>query len=181
MSFKCTSLLLCSKLVQLITKLPKFWSTLCALKVSNVVRILVLDSLHFPIFLENCQKEKCIRNGILRRRKHLKSSNNKYQLHLRENGNLVLACGGRPIWSSYTTHNAVDFLYFDEDGKNLVLYGKDNSIIWRALTTELAKKLVVQDDGKLVLYNACNTSIWERGNKKKCLKGLVRSIFCRSI
>ena len=134
-----------------------------------------MNSLHFWLFSEKCQGEKCSRNGILRRNKYLESSNGKYQLHLRENGNLVLTCGARAIWTSYTTNNTVDFLYFDEDGTNLILLGKDNSTIWRAPMTRLGKRLVLQDDGKLVLYNSCNRSIWEKGNKN-CPKGLFRSI-----
>ena len=133
--------------------------------------VLVLNFLHFWLFLENCQDEKCIRNGILRREKYLQSRNGQYKLHLRKNGNLVFTCRARTIWTSQTVNNTVDFLYFDEDGTNLILRGKDNSTIWRAPTTRLGKKLVLQDDGKLVLYNSCNTSIWEIGNKI-CSEGL---------
>ena len=129
-----------------------------------------MNSLHFWLFSEKCQGDKCRRNGILRRNKYLESRNGKYQLHLRENGNLVLTCGARVIWTSYTINNTVDFLYFDEDGTNLILRGKD-STIWRAPTTRLGKELVLQDNGKLVLYNSCNTSIWEKGNKN-CSEGL---------
>ena len=111
----------------------------------------------------------------MRRGRNLKSRNGRYQLHLRENGNLVLTCKERTMWTSHTINNTVDFLYFDEDGTNLILRGKDNSTIWRAPTTRLGKKLVLQDDGKLILYNSCNTSIWEEGNKN-CPEGLVESI-----
>ena len=112
-----------------------------------------------------------MRNGILRREKYLQSRNGQYKLHLRKNGNLVFTCRARTIWTSQTVNNTVDFLYFDEDGTNLILRGKDNSTIWRAPTTRLGKKLVLQDDGKLVLYNSCNTSIWEIANKI-CSEGL---------
>ena len=139
--------------------------------VLTLLLVLVLDFLHFWLFLENCQDEKCIRNGILRREKYLQSRNGQYKLHLRKNGDLVFTCRVITIWTSQTVNNTVDFLYFDEDGTNLILRGKDNSTIWRAPTTRLGKKLVLQDDGKLVLYNSCNTSIWEIGNKI-CSEGL---------
>ena len=139
--------------------------------VLTLLLVLVLNFLHFWLFLENCQDEKCIRNGILRREKYLQSRNGQYKLHLRKNGNLVFTCRARTIWTSQTVNNTVDFLYFDEDGTNLILRGKDNSTIWRTPTTRLGKKLVLQDDGKLVLYNSCNTSIWEIGNKI-CSEGL---------
>ena len=139
--------------------------------VLTLLLVLVLNFLHFWLFLENCQDEKCIRNGILRREKYLQSRNGQYKLHLRKNGDLVFTCRVITIWTSQTVNNTVDFLYFDEDGTNLILRGKDNSTIWRAPTTRLGKKLVLQDDGKLVLYNSCNTSIWEIGNKI-CSEGL---------
>ena len=63
-------------------------------------------------------------------------------------------------------------MYFDEEGISLILRGKDNSTVWRAHSTGLGKELVLQDDGKLVLYNSCNTSVWEIGDNKKCRKGL---------
>ena len=106
------------------------------------------------------------------RGKYLQSKNSTYRLHLRRNGNLVLTCKKRPIWTSFTSNNTVDFLYFDEEGISLILRGKDNSTVWRARSTGLGKELVLQDDGKLVLYNSCNTSIWEIGDSKKCQKGL---------
>ena len=137
----------------------------------TLLLVLVLNFLHFWLFLENCQDEKCMRNGILRREKYLQSRNGQYKLHLRKNGNLVFTCRARTIWTSQTVNNTVDFLYFDEDGTNLILRGKDNSTIWRAPTTRLGKKLVLRDNGKLVLYNSCNTSIREKGNKI-CSEGL---------
>ena len=106
------------------------------------------------------------------RGKYLQSRNGTYKLHLRENGNLVLTCKKRPIWTSSTSNNTVDFLYFDEEGISLILRGKDNSTVWRARSTGLGKELVLQDDGKLVLYNSCNLSIWEIGDNKKCREGL---------
>ena len=139
--------------------------------VLTLLLVLVLNFLHFWLFLENCQDEKCIRNGIFRREKYLQSRNGKYQLHLRKNGNLVFTCVARTIWTSQTVNNTVDFLYFDEDGINLILCQKDNSIIWRAPTTRPGKKLVLQDDGKLILYNSCNATIWEKGNQI-CSEGL---------
>ena len=141
-----------------------------------IIRDLVFNCLHFWLFLGNCFDEKCMNNGILRRGENLQSRNGKYQLHLRKNGNLVLSCGSRTRWTSYTVNNTVDFLYLDEYGTNLILRGKDNSTIWRAPTTRLGAKLVVEDNGKLVLYNNCNTSIWEKGNNRSCSEGLVQSI-----
>ena len=57
--------------------------------VLTLLLVLVLNFLHFWLFLKNCQDEKCMRNGILRREKYLQSRNGQYKLHLRKNGNLV--------------------------------------------------------------------------------------------
>ena len=135
-----------------------------------VVCVSIFDSLDLLSFLGNCQKEKCFRNEILARGKYLQSRNGRYKLYLRKNGNLVLTCKERPIWTSFTSNSTVNFLYFDEEGTSLILRGKDNSTVWRAPSTGLGKELVLQDDGKLVLYNSCNTSVWEINGK--CRKGL---------
>ena len=129
-------------------------------------------SFTFILILGNCQNEKCFRNEILAREKYLKSRNSIYKLYLRRNGNLVLTCQERPIWTSFTSNNTVDFLYFDEEGISLIIRGKDKNTVWRAHSTGLGKELVLQDDGKLVLYNSCNTRVWEIGDNKKCREGL---------
>ena len=113
---------------------------------------------------------KCIRNGILRKGRNLVSK--IYKLNLKENGNLVLTCHNRPIWTSNTSNKGVDFLYFDREGTSLALRRKDNSNVWKIQTAALGKELVLQEDGKLVLYNSCNTSIWEKGGEKLCKEGL---------
>ena len=104
--------------------------------------------------------------------KYLQSRNSIYKLYLRRNGNLVLTCNERPIWTSFTSNNTVAFLYLDEEGISLILRGKNNNTIWRAQTKGLGKELVLQDNGKLVLYNSCNRSVWEIGDNRKCREGL---------
>ena len=81
-------------------------------------------SLHLCSFLEKCQKDKCFRNGVLKKEKFLLSKNGKYGFYLRRNGNLVLTCGGRPIWTSLTINDTVDYLHFNKKGTSLVLRGK---------------------------------------------------------
>ena len=122
-------------------------------------------------------KDKCFRNGVLKKEKFLRSKNGKYVFYLRKNGNLVLTCGGRPIWTSLTINDTVDYLHFNKKGTSLVLRGKDNSTIWRARSIRQGKELVLQDDGRLVLYNCCNNSIWEKGNNRKCQTGIFQFIY----
>ena len=149
----------------------------------------------FPIqFLENCQNERCTRNGILKRGNFLESSNGKYRLYLREAGYLDLTCGETTIWNTNPIKNFnVDFFYFDKDGLHLVLHGKDGKNLflygnnkdstWKAKLTGQVKALVLHDDGNLVLSDACNKSIWETGTSQdfKCSKGLNELVFVRNI
>ena len=136
----------------------------------------------FPVFnfrflsfffsiLEICQLDTCTRHGILRKGKYLKSNNGKYQLFLRENGNLVLTCNGRPLWSSNTVNNNVDYLYLNKDSSSLILIGKDGRSVWKAKTWGEATRMVLQDDGDLVLYSRCNTTVWNTGTYGKCEEG----------
>lgn len=123
-------------------------------------------------FLENCQFDRCTHGGILKTGNYLESKNKKYRLYLRKNGNLVVACGGRAMWSSLTIDDMVDFLYFEKEGLNLILHGKDNSTIWRMPARGKGHTLLLLDDGNLVLYNHCNKSVWEAGSNKNCPTGL---------
>ena len=131
------------------------------------------NSSHLHSFSDNCHKDRCIRNGILRKGKYLESRNRRYRFYLRENGNLVLTCDKRPIWISFTKNDNVDFLHFNEEGTKFILRGKDNRTVWSAFSSGQGKELVLQDNGMLVLYNFCNEIIWEKGNSQKCQTGLV--------
>ena len=129
--------------------------------------------MHLCLFLENCLKGRCIHNRILRKGKGLKSRNEGYQFYLRGNGNLVLICEGRPIWTSFTIDDNVDFLYFNKEDNRLHLCGKDSSTKWSAFSLGRSKKIVLQDNRELVVYNLYNESNWKKGNSKKCHAGLV--------
>ena len=82
-------------------------------------------------FTENCVGNNCSANGILKRGKYLESTTGICRLKVQENGNLEIFCQNVSVWETKTINNNVDFLYFDSKG-NLVLFGKDKSIIWTA-------------------------------------------------
>ena len=58
-------------------------------------------------------------------------------------------------------------MYFDQHG-NLVIFGKDDSILWSAGIGQNAEKLVMQDDGNVVLYKDDGRSVWATGTNDKC-------------
>ena len=80
---------------------------------------------------------------------------------------MEIFCQNVSIWETKTIYNNVDFLYFDPNG-NLVLFGKDESIIWAAGIGLDATKLIMQDDGNLVLYKDDDQSVWSTGTNNKC-------------
>ena len=56
-----------------------------------------------------------------------------------------------------------------------MIYRKDKSIAKNLLTefqsTVRAEKLILQDDGNLVLYNDANAAIWSTDTPGKCITG----------
>ena len=64
-------------------------------------------------------------------------------------------------------------MYLKKDGK-LVLYGKDESdvCIWCENSVFEPQKLVLQNDGNLVLLNEFNTVEWASATDSVCDQGL---------
>ena len=110
--------------------------------------------------------------------KYLQSRNGKYRLHFQNSG-LHLSCGSKTIKRYGFTNN--EALYLDAEGLSLVLLNSrlditdgfyKSVIIWKAGTRGRANKLVLQDNGNLVLINACNETLWETESAGECPEGL---------
>jgi LysM domain len=83
----------------------------------------------------------------------LVSNNGAYTLTLQDDGNLVLASRGTPLWASSTSGQDVVRAEVQSDG-NFVLYTADKPI-WHSDTKGKKNvRLVLQDDRNLVLYAA---------------------------
>lgn len=125
-------------------------------------------------FLGNCYKNQCIRNGILSKGDILQSESGKYQLKLQTNGKLEIICEGYVIWSPISgTDNDVAVLYFKNDG-SLGLYREDNSSVWTPgidTSTKHPQKLVLENDGRLVLSDNKSENIWDSNTADKCSRG----------
>ena len=117
---------------------------------------------------------------------YLQSNNGKYQLDFQNSG-LHLSCGSNTIWKSGFSKNQA--LYFDSDGSTLVLLnrkiGFDNHVsswfyksvpLWNANTGRQANKLVLQDDGNLVLSNDYDEIMWHANTSGACHAGLKQLI-----
>ena len=99
----------------------------------------------------------------------LNSPNGDYSLAMQTDGNLVLYCNKKALWSTNTHGKIVSGgLTFQTDG-NLVLYDPTRKPLWHSGThgTE-ASKMVLQDDGNLVLYTDGNEAVWATGTNGKC-------------
>jgi LysM repeat protein len=83
----------------------------------------------------------------------LVSNNGAYTLTLQDDGNLVLASRGTPLWASSTNGQDVVRAEVQPDG-NFVLYTADKPV-WHSDTKGKKNvRLVLQDDRNLVLYAA---------------------------
>ena len=129
-------------------------------------------------FLGNCKNDTCARNGLLIAGKHLLSRNGKYRLDFQNSG-LHLSCGSKTIKTYGFTNN--EALYLDAEGLSLVLLNSRGNIvdglhksviIWKADTRGRANKLVLQDNGNLVLINECNETLWNTETAGECPEGL---------
>ena len=133
-----------------------------------------------------------MRGGILRAGKYLESNNRKYRLDFQNSG-LHLRCGSTTIWKHGFSQN--EALYFDSEGLTLVLLNTAREVrrlaglifvsdfpqmnlfyksvvIWNASTGGYTNKLVLQDDGNLVLSNGYNKTMWETKTSGACPAGL---------
>ncbi len=83
----------------------------------------------------------------------LVSNNGAYTLTLQDDGNLVLASWGKPLWATSTNGQEVVRAEVQTDG-NFVLYTADKPV-WHSDTKGKKQvRLVLQDDRNLVLYAA---------------------------
>ena len=83
----------------------------------------------------------------------LTSPNGAYTVTLQDDGNLVLAARGAPVWATGTNGQPVVRAEVQTDG-NFVLYTPDKPV-WHSDTRGKKNvRLVLQDDRNLVLYAA---------------------------
>ncbi|OBK19512.1 LysM peptidoglycan-binding domain-containing protein [Mycobacterium asiaticum] len=83
----------------------------------------------------------------------LVSNNGAYTLTLQDDGNLVLASRGKPLWSTSTNGQEVVRAEVQRDG-NFVVYTADKPIWHTDTKGKKQVRLVLQDDRNLVLYAA---------------------------
>ena len=139
--------------------------------------MLNLDQLSFrnTFFLGNCYQNQCIHNGILNKGDIVQSESAKYQLKLKHNGKLETICEGSVIWSPLkdSDTDSVTRFYFKNES-SLGVYLEDESPVWTPdidLSNKYFQKLVLENDGRLVLSDNKSENIWESKSDGKCRKG----------
>ena len=119
-----------------------------------------------------CHNNLCHPNEILEKGSSIESKNGVYKLILRESGKLELMCNDTSLWSSETKNPDVDVFQYQSNG-NLVIRKADGTCLWESKTMHDVNppdRLVLQDDGNLVLY-AGNTSKWHTNTYNKSCPG----------
>lgn len=78
------------------------------------------------------------------------------------------------LWSTGTTNVDVK-LYFQEEtgGEELRLYGKNGKVVWKNKGYGKATKLILHDDGNLVMCNTCDKPTWDTGTYEDWLMLIV--------
>jgi len=93
---------------------------------------------------------------------HAKASHNrKYHLNMQGDGNLVLVAGKKVLWNSGTGGHPGASFSFQRNG-NLVVHSVKGTVLWQSGTHGLMSRLLVQDDGNLVLYHG-TIAHWNSG------------------
>jgi hypothetical protein len=95
------------------------------------------------------------------------STNNKYQLIMQSDGNLVLyrLYNHHALWASNTAGQDVLRVIMQADG-NLVVYKVDGNPVWDSKTNgKPGSFLIMQDDGNLVIYQP-TVPIWASGTNE---------------
>ena len=99
-------------------------------------------------------------NDTLKPGDKLQSNNGLYRLLYQTDGNLALyATGGRFLWASGTAGQAAGYAIMQTDG-NFAIYGPDSRFQWNTGTTTAGSRLVLRDDGNLVILTREGAQIW---------------------
>ncbi|MGA3540861.1 LamG-like jellyroll fold domain-containing protein [Micromonosporaceae bacterium DT194] len=93
---------------------------------------------------------------------YLRSDAGNYLLVMQPDGNLVLSQAGIPLWDTGTSGREGAEARFQPDG-NFVIYSTDGVSRWHTGTwSTAANRLVLRDDGDLVLLDPTDRVLWRR-------------------
>lgn len=100
---------------------------------------------------------------VLNVNEYLRSSDKRYSLLLRSDGNLIAyGPGFHEIWSSGTAGSGGRYLYVQTDG-NLVIYNSAYRPVWATTPKSNPGKFYMQSDGNVVQYRSDWHPLWASG------------------
>ena len=113
---------------------------------------------------------------------HSPSGNMK--LLMQEDGDIVIYCKDKPIWSAMSSGDDIDRLYFYDDC-NLAVVRNDRSYAWSTDTHATPNKptpevLTILDEGNLILSTTSGQVVWDTLSYGKCPAGkrACKSLIC---
>ncbi|MFI5908297.1 hypothetical protein [Dactylosporangium sp. NPDC051541] len=96
----------------------------------------------------------------------LRSPNGKYTLMQQQDGNLVLADEAKRVqWSSQTSASPGATASLDRTG-DLVVYAKNQTVLWRSSTNGQGALLEVRDDGNAAVTRTDHQEVWSSRNER---------------
>ena len=142
----------------------------------------VLKRAHQKAFASAVQakKDTLAKREKLKQDQSLWSRNGKYRLTMRGDCNLVGYEGDEVFWSSRTAGKGQDCEAEMQDNGNFVIYARGRKPIWHTATNGKGKRLVMQDDRNVCVYDGwCSYShvgakqhTLAKGEKLKPLRSL---------
>ncbi|MBG6119016.1 MULTISPECIES: hypothetical protein [unclassified Sphingobium] len=88
------------------------------------------------------------------------SSDGRFTFTMQADGNLVLRGPSGVLWHTGTYDTSGAFLAFQGDGKLVVYKGDGTGAIWQSGSYSLCSRLIVQNDGNVVIYATSGQAIW---------------------
>ena len=91
---------------------------------------------------------------------------------MQADGNLVIYCREKAIWSTKTYDQSIKHMVFQANG-NIALMKNDKTVAFRSpATSGQGNKLILQNDGNLVVYSSDGKSLWDTNTYAKCPTGI---------
>ena len=91
---------------------------------------------------------------------------------MQADGNLVIYCREKAIWSTRTYGQSIKHMAFQANG-NIALMKSNNVVAFRSSATSgQGIKLILQNDGNLVIYSSDGKSLWDTRTYGNCPTGI---------
>jgi hypothetical protein len=124
-------------------------------------------------FWTSLKRNTILSHEVIPRNSSLYSTNSLYRLTMQNDGNFVLYTNqGKALWASGSGGKGGAYAGFNSNDGIVRVYNKSRVSVWQNTTkifygTDYAKRLVVQDDGNVVLYSNLGKPVWNTATAGK--------------